>query len=433
MLGSSRPTVTARRSWPPRHDRGGRARESTPLDDELSFGAPTPAIIGAREKLWVAFPRASPLTLPVDSAGRPTHTRRMSVGRLSWSVDVARVDWIAAWAGAVARSPNPALPEGFKAYARVLHPAEDGVGRSVRWADVAAWSGVALGPDSLFCDIAVPRRAVTTEPPWSGQGPRAGALYLPDAEALAGVLGAFTATPTRCFFAVWQGYGWDGTVLARQHGPESRLPDPVPSRVRNGPRLHLPLGRECFVLEGAVEAALDTTLLHGDQTPTAWWPADRAWYVVTDPDLTWTYIGGSRDLVERLAGERGLRALGRGCWLVATSVGRRKRRHAAVGGGARRDPGRGGSGRPVAPTGHAAWVAFRWPGGAPSSSTARRRRPGGPMHRARPWFLDRPRLARPARTLCGRTAVGRCRTPRKGPRRCREPASDAWRAPPRRP
>jgi len=36
------------------------------------------------------------------------------------------------------------------------------------------------------------------------------------------------------------------------------------------------------------------------RTPTYWWPADRAWCVCTDNDLTFTLIGGSASLIGAL-------------------------------------------------------------------------------------------------------------------------------------
>ena len=34
--------------------------------------------------------------------------------------------------------------------------------------------------------------------------------------------------------------------------------------------------------------------------PSFWWPADRAWFVSTDIDISSTYVGGSAELAERL-------------------------------------------------------------------------------------------------------------------------------------
>ncbi len=74
----------------------------------------------------------------------------------------------------------------------MLHPVEEplpGTGRVVRWAEVAAWSGVPLPPGSQLHSIALPRVRPEGEAPWTSQGPRQGGLYPPDA-ATAGMTGS---------------------------------------------------------------------------------------------------------------------------------------------------------------------------------------------------------------------------------------------------
>jgi hypothetical protein len=52
-------------------------------------------------------------------------------------------------------------------------------------------------------------------------------------------------------------------------------------------------------------AARATRSFWEDQSPTLWWPDDRAWFVATDIDYPWTYIGGSTELIdEPLADDR---------------------------------------------------------------------------------------------------------------------------------
>ena len=35
----------------------------------------------------------------------------------------------------------------------------------------------------------------------------------------------------------------------------------------------------------------------GLQLPDLWWPGDRQWFVATDTDLEWTYLGGSHAFI----------------------------------------------------------------------------------------------------------------------------------------
>src|SRR5690242_10988764 len=93
-----------------------------------------------------------------------------------WSSDVHQAGWIAPrlapWEGEY--PITIVVPAGFDAYARVLHPAQASGGgdRLVRWAEVAAWSGMPLRNDSQFHSVALPPAAPGGAAPYEGQGPR---------------------------------------------------------------------------------------------------------------------------------------------------------------------------------------------------------------------------------------------------------------------
>jgi hypothetical protein len=254
----------------------------------------------------------------VDAADQPAGAG------LAWSEDVGQASWIGArlapfGSGVV----SSVVPGGFPAYARVLHPAEDPyIGdRVVRWAAVAAWSGMPLRSDSQFHSIALPPVRPASTAPWSGQGPRRGSMYPPDAEVLAELLRPWTTTPDECWFCLWDGYGWDNvqvvfaTPIEGDGQPEppgesrDRVPDPIPAAVRQGPRVQLP-NRDYLLYRGPVEAAVATVGLASDeQTPNLWWPEDRAWCVATEIDLPWTYVGGHSGLIDRLVSNDRIEAL----------------------------------------------------------------------------------------------------------------------------
>jgi hypothetical protein len=46
-----------------------------------------------------------------------------------------------------------------------------------------------------------------------------------------------------------------------------------------------------------------------EQTPTLWWPNDRAWCVASEVDFHSTYVAGSRPLVDRLLRDERIEAL----------------------------------------------------------------------------------------------------------------------------
>ena len=58
-----------------------------------------------------------------------------------------------------------------------------------------------------------------------------------------------------------------------------------------------------------MEAALATVGLGGGhQVANLWWPQDRAWFVATEIDLAWTYVGGPTGLIGQLLAETRIEA-----------------------------------------------------------------------------------------------------------------------------
>jgi hypothetical protein len=229
-----------------------------------------------------------------------------------WSTAVEEGDWIAErLAPFEACLVASVIPPGFEAYARLLHPVRASLAkgvRTVRWREIAAWSGVPLQPDSQFHSIAMPETAPPGPPPWKGQGPERGSLDMADAQVLLELLAPRTRTPGDCRFCLWDGWGWDSAMYVAVPGePMMPAPDPVPPEVRYGPRVQLP-GRDYLLYTGPIDAALAFAGSTG-QTPNLWWPADRAWCVASEIDLCWSYVGGSASLIAELLADPRLEAL----------------------------------------------------------------------------------------------------------------------------
>lgn len=188
------------------------------------------------------------------------------------------------------------VPGGFEAYARILHPVpagRDGF-ETLRWAEVARWSEVPLHPAIQWHEVVLPETVPSLPPPWDGQGPREGSLSRDCTEALIEDLTAFTTRP--CFFAVWEGYG---SVGARPR-PEPRGTTHV-ERSRRCPTVQLPW-RRYEVFEGDLPGAAALDAYSRDfQSPNLWWTEDHSWCVASEIDLPWTYVGGSRELINEVA------------------------------------------------------------------------------------------------------------------------------------
>jgi hypothetical protein len=239
---------------------------------------------------------------------------------VAWSRETGQASWIGPRLSPFgADRADSVIPAGFDTYARLLHPVwryheDSGEERVVRWGEVAAWSGFALDRLAQFHDIALPRQAPAAPAPWDSQGPAEGTLPGPDAAVLAELLAGHTATPDRCWFCLWDGYGWQhpatSVTVTAGEGPAAEppdLPEPLPAWVATLPRVHLPQ-RDYLLYTGAVSAAL--AFVEGEeQTPNLWWPDDRPWCVASEIDLPWTYLAGPSTLIEAVLGELRLEAL----------------------------------------------------------------------------------------------------------------------------
>lgn len=184
--------------------------------------------------------------------------------------DIAAAEWVIQglrpWGRGRAPVVTSVVPKGFETFARIPHSAE-------------------------------PR-------PMEGELPPA------QMEALVGVLSGFTSRPDRCWFCVWSGYGfwWTGAnvLLSPSDDPRgeraaeySRRAEELDRVMRATPRVEAE-GRDYFLFRGPLSVAHSLEFDGWDQPPNLWWPDDRAWCVGTDIDMSSTYVGGSRDCIQRV-------------------------------------------------------------------------------------------------------------------------------------
>jgi hypothetical protein len=255
--------------------------------------------------------------------------------RLRPVTDVSAAAWIVDGVGEFASGVKGLLPSCFDAYARILHPAwptNDAIAgtapaKPITWAEVAAETGRQFHSRVQF-DALVEMERGKPRP----YEPDVGELAPTLLSALCDLLGGYTATPERCWFCLWDGWGWIhgspavGVLLAGEaREPVIEVPPAFGLEILDGPRVSIP-GREYILFEGPLSAAGEWGWRSGEllsaayperdldpdefepQSPSIFWPEDRAWCVATEIDLDSTYVGGSRRLIEALLNDPRLEA-----------------------------------------------------------------------------------------------------------------------------
>jgi hypothetical protein len=227
------------------------------------------------------------------------------------SDDIAAADWVVGRLASDSYRVDMLLPDGFAAYVRVLHAIvlETDHGRQlIRWRDVAAAAGLTeLDRCVQFATLASHPEVDAGNPPLPGE--------LPDEQlaTLTAVLANHTATPKRCWFCVWNGYGEPADRTPGSAGERTGLfthpaePPTRPASIREADRgatVRGVLERRYHLYTGPLGAV--TTL---GLPANLWWPEDHAWCVASDVDLDSTYIGGSEALARALIHHPRLEAL----------------------------------------------------------------------------------------------------------------------------
>lgn len=196
--------------------------------------------------------------------------------------DVSPGQWVRDGLGVFARvSVGSIVPTGFESYARILQPLESvdehGKERWLRWSDVARAVGAVTHPEMELGAILkrAPRGFLWSNPPT----PESQVPPWPDQMiVLTDILSNYTQSRDDCYFAFWEG----NTAF-----------EGVPSNI---PRL--PIGSfRYFLFHGPITRAVDT---FRGLTTNIFWPADRAWCVVSHFDFPSTYLGGTTECVEEV-------------------------------------------------------------------------------------------------------------------------------------
>ena len=240
-------------------------------------------------------------------------------------------DWLRPRLGPFGAVVGSLVPQGYEAYARVLHPMYDEAYAPVTWASVAAVTGRVVHPTAQsVAGGGTARRPRTPgeaarEP--RGRGGRVawrragrGVRGRSGCRAIARVLARHTGSDLVAAF--WEGTSWTGGAVvwlwsgpAGEVPPSMSAPDDLDPEVLDGPKLDLP--HRAYVLfragpddlvdlaDGRARADVDPFRPAG-RTPNLLWPVDEAWCLATEVDLDSTVVGGTRALVDDLLAAPGL-------------------------------------------------------------------------------------------------------------------------------
>jgi hypothetical protein len=230
-------------------------------------------------------------------------------------------EWLKDWPAGGFRVRD-LVPPVFDAYARILHRAqtEDGGGsRTKTWAQRAAELGRSLGPETTWSTLIGSTAREVDRDPWL---PDEGRLSGSEVGTLTSFLSPASSDPSACWFALWAGWGFLGERSSAELRPVrgGRIGEPwARRRALGGARrsqqefahhatfeLFGGSGRSYLLFGGALDDATRFRFEGWFQSPTLWWPDDRSWFLHTEIDGMSTYLGGTRETVDRLVDEQPL-------------------------------------------------------------------------------------------------------------------------------
>lgn len=233
---------------------------------------------------------------------------------LRWSTQISEADWIRDRLHDFAMDVGSVIPDCFAAYARVFHPI-DVNGQRRRWSRMAAENGRIAHPEMQYHLISTPPgMAPSRYEPLRDMD--VGSLPPAELTALVEVLANAHAPTSRCFLAVWEGYGHllGGTAVfhltsgGHESHDSSGVAPIVPPDIAAAPRVDLP-GRSYVLLEAPLTEIPEVASELWGQSPNLWWPEDRSWCVATEIDFGWTYVGGPNPLIDQVLSDHRLEAL----------------------------------------------------------------------------------------------------------------------------
>ena len=118
------------------------------------------------------------------------------------------------------------------------------------------------------------------------------------------------STSDRAWYAVWNGWGTFGpgvsfgplraTRRTRAERAENRqLFERIQAALARVPQLRIP-GRAYYLFVGSIGCAASLEISGMYQSASMWWAADRAWFLATEVDASFTIVGASRACIDEI-------------------------------------------------------------------------------------------------------------------------------------
>ena len=176
---------------------------------------------------------------------------------------------------------------------------------AIRWTDLAAAHGVRLFPDISFSEVL--GDDARDQEILDDMAPADGRLVPEACAVLAELLRAHTSTPERLRYCIWEGNGafWSyahteiaaEAETAAERSLRRRAAEEQDRFLQSTPKVHTRLG-DCFLFHGPLDAARRFEPDGWHVSPNLWWPADRAWVVITHIEGYSTYVAASRAAID---------------------------------------------------------------------------------------------------------------------------------------
>lgn len=227
--------------------------------------------------------------------------------RIIYEDDAVPADWFTPLLHGFAVDTGSIIPEGFDSYCRIFHPLrphrQDAVSRT--WAEVAATNGRIVHPQMQIHRISRPAGTPSEEYDLNDYLNELdwGTLPPPERSVLVDLLREQTTTPEQCWFCVWDGFG------GVDHGGRARVHLPQRDYALYGGPIEIALASLEHPRFGEDDDDDEWTDARNYQSPNLWWPEDRSWFVATEIDFAWTYVGGTKATIEAILHTEGVEAL----------------------------------------------------------------------------------------------------------------------------